>query len=121
MAASWWIALFLTVLGVCAITMTLAVVIAVHELRRTMGQLRARLPQCDQALAEARRTLAHLRRLLARSDHATRHVEGVIHKACDVAAGIIDRVVFLKEQAEGVWAARFGNGTRVGPRSRDHR
>ena len=121
MAEAWWIAVFLSVLGVCAMIITLAVVIAVSDLRRTMRQVRTRLPHYDRALAEAHRTLTHLRRVLARTDHATRHVEGVVRKACGAAAEIIDRVVFLKEQAEDLWVRRFGNGTRAGPRSRFHR
>lgn len=117
---SWWAVTLLGVMSVCAVVMTVTVCLAVRDLRRTMRHVNTMLPDCDKAVQDTRHTLAHIRRLLVRGDHAAHEVERVIHRACDAASAIIERVVFLKERAEDVLAGRFGNGARSGSRPRYH-
>ena len=121
MPESWWVVILLGVMSVGVLVMTVTVLLAARDLRRTVRQASRMLPDCDKAVQEARRTLMSIRQLLARADHATRQVEGVIHKACDTASEVIGRVVFLKDKAEDFLAGRFGNGARSGPRQRYRR
>ena len=112
--------LVVLVLGVASgsfLMMALVVMSAARELRRTLQRIQAMLPSCECAVQEARGTLTEARQLLARANEATRHVESVIHKTCDAAAGIVDQVVHWRDVAHTWWGARFGNGTKA----RSHR
>lgn len=107
---------FLVVVSVCAVVMTVTVVIAAKDLRQTMQRLNALLTQCDHTVHDARRTLGQVHELVARTNQAARHVEGLIHKACEATSDAIERVAVFKERTEEWWTERFGNGARSGPR-----
>ena len=107
----------LGVTGIGLLAMALVIVRTARELRRTLRRIQMMLPSCECAIQEARGTLTEARQLLARANEATRHVESVIHKTCDAAAGIVDQVVHWRDVAHTWWGARFGNGTKA----RSHR
>ncbi len=114
-ALSLW---FLGMIAVCALTMTIALLMTIRELLRTMRQLRAMLPRCDRAVLEAHRTLAQARQFLTRTNHASRHVETVVHQACNAASGVMEQIGHLRDRTQAFFSARIGNGTRSGPRRR---
>ena len=114
----------LVVLSVCAVTMTVTVVWAVVDLRRTLRQVNIMLPNADRTLRETARGLAHLRRVLARTDHLSKQVESVAVQACDAMADAIRRFSALKAQAQeslGKWLGTNGHGTVAEPRSHHRR
>ena len=107
---------FLVVVSACALVMTVTIVIAAKDLRRTMRRMNTLLTQCDHTIQDARRTLGKAHEVVARTNQAARHIEGVIHKACEAASEAIERVTVFKERTEEWWTERFGNGARSGPR-----
>ena len=116
MAESWLVVVLLGVVSLSVVAMTAILFVTARDFRRTLQELRAMLPNCDEAVHEARRALGEVRHLLKRTDNAARHVETVVHRACQAASEAIERFVFLKERAQTFLAERFGNGARSGPR-----
>ena len=98
--------------------MTVVLVVTACDLRRVLRRADGMLAHGEEAAQEAHRTLVEARHLLVRTNHATRHVEGVIGKACDMATEVIDGVAFWKGKVQGILSEHLGNGhgTGAGPR-----
>ena len=115
-----WLTL-LVIVTACVLAMTITVVLTAWEFRRTLRRANAILPGADRAIREAHRSLEHIRRLLIRTNDVSRHVEAVIHQACDAASDTLRRFLRVKEQAQAFWAARLGNGAGAEPRQHHRR
>jgi hypothetical protein len=105
--------ILLGVASACLLTATIALSIAVAELRRTLRGVNRMLP-------EARVACRELHRLLGRANRTTGHVEAVVHRACEAASAGLDRLLRFGGGAEHVLMKRIGNGAGAGPR-RHHR
>ena len=112
-------ALLLIVIA-CVLAMTITIVLTAREFRRTLRRVNAILPGADRAIRETHQSLEQVRRLLTKTNHASAHIEAVIHQACDAASDTLRRFMRVKEQAQALWSARFGNGAGAEPR-RHHR
>ena len=99
--------------SVCLLVATAALIVAVAELRGTLRRV-------NRVLPEARATFRELHHLLGRANSASRHIEAVVHHACEAASDALDRVSHFGGDAERFFTKRFGNGAGAGPR-RHHR
>ena len=111
----------LGLIAACAVTLTVCVLTTSQELRHALRRLDRVLPEAEGALREARRALRQARRLLSHGHNATRHVEAVVLRACEVASGALERLGRVREAATHLFMMRTGNGTRGEPRPRHRR
>ena len=115
------ITVLLAVISVSALVMTVILCVTAFELRRMLRRVNAILPHCDETVLEARRALGAARQLLVRTDETTRHVQGVVGKACHIASEVIDHMAFWTGRVQTFLAQRLGNGAGSGPRRHDRR
>ena len=111
----------LGVIAACAVSLTVCVLTTARELRNALRRLDAVLPEAEGALREARHALRQTRRLLARGHNATRHVETVVLRACEVASEALERLGRVREAATHFFTMRTRNGTRGEPRFQHRR
>ena len=111
----------LGVIAVCAIALTVCVLATAQELRDALRRLDAVLPEAEGALREARHALRQTRRLLSRGHNATRHVEAVVLRACEVASGALERLGRVREAATHLFTMSTRNGARGEPRPHHRR
>src|SRR3989338_3573474 len=111
----------LVVIAACAVALTVCVLTTAREFRNALRRLDAVLPEAEGALREARHALRQTRRLLSRGDSATRHVEAVVLRACEVASGALERLSRVREAATHLFTMSTRNGTRGEPRFQHRR
>lgn len=104
----------------CLLTITVALILIARDCHETLRRLNALLPAAERALEEVGRALRSGRRVLGSAERASRHVETVVHEACEAAAGSLGRLVRIGERVRKGWVGQFGNGAGSGPR-RHHR
>ena len=112
--------MLLAVISLSLAVMAFTMVITAGHARRVLRKIEAVLPSCDQTLREMHGVLRQTRQLVGRGNTAARRVEGVIQKTCGIAEDLMDRVIRLKDRAEEVVGAYFGNGAKAELR-RHHR
>lgn len=98
-------ALFLTLLAViaaCAMVLTATWLFMARDVR--------------EAVQETRQAMRQARRLLARGNNATRHVEAVVIRACEAAAGAVERFGRVRHAARHIFIGKGRNGAGSGPR-----
>ena len=104
--------LLLTLLVATSLCLLILAVVAIYtalDLRTTLRRVNAMLPVAESAIRDARRVLHRTRRIVQRSDLAARQVETIVHRACEVFGGILDRVAPLKTSVERLFF-RHQNG-----------
>ena len=109
-------ALFLlSVIAVCAVVMTVTVVMTAREARRTFRRINILLPSCRQTLRQARR-------FLASANDVASQVELVVSAVSAAAAHAVNQFVEVKHRVAR-WLHRFpnGNGTGAGSGARPFR
>ena len=87
----------LTIATLCLLTVTITVVLTAAQLRATLRRLDALLPDAGEVLAQLRRSSRHVRRLLTRADAASRQVEGLVLRACELASETLERVSSVRD------------------------
>ena len=75
----------------------------------------------QDAVRETRYAMRQARRLLARGDHATRHVESVVIRACEVAAKAVAQFSHMRNAARHLFNGNGRHGARSGPRAHHRR
>jgi hypothetical protein len=70
----------------------------------------------QDALRETRQAMRQARRLLARGDNATRHVESVVIRACEAAAGAVAQFGEVRKAARRLFNGNGRHDARSGPR-----
>ncbi len=110
----------LAIVSACVVAMTILLWTLTIDLRRTLSRMNAMLPHCDHAAREVQRTLGEVRQLLSRTRLVARHVETVVHKACDVTSDVLEQVTALKGRAKTFFTGHFGNGHGAGAEPRRH-
>jgi hypothetical protein len=120
MNSSALIPLWLGLSTLCLLILTGTVVLTAWELRRTLRQLRAVLPDAETALHEVARSLRHVRRLAVRADVVSQDVETVVHRLCGVAGDALMRVQQFADRVRANWSKQGHNGAGAEPR-RHHR
>ena len=101
-------------IAACTVIMTAYLVTLARRLNRI-------LPEAEKALRESHSALRQVRRLLARGDHATRQIESVVTRGCEVAAEALERFSQVRAAATHFLTSRTRNGTRAGPRPNHRR
>ena len=108
-------------IAACAVLLTICLLRMSGELHRSLRRLDRVLPEAEGALREARRALRQARRLLSRGDRASRRIEAVLMRGCEVASGAIERLDRVREAAAHLFTMRTRNGTRAAPRPNHRR
>ena len=75
----------------------------------------------QDAVRETRYAMRQARRLLARGDNATRHVESVVIRVCEAAAGAVTQFSQMRKAARHLFNGNGRHGTRSGSRSHHRR
>ena len=100
-------ALFLlSVIAVCAVVMTVTVVMTARDARRTFRRINTLLPTCRQTLRQARR-------FLASANHVASQAELVVSAVSAAAAHAVNRFIAVKDRVER-WLHHAPNGNRTG-------
>ena len=109
-------ALFLlSVIAVCAVVMTVTVVMTARDARRTFRRINTLLPTCRQTLRQARR-------FLASANHVASQAELVVSAVSAAAAHAVNRFIAVKDRVERwLHQAPNGNGTGTGSGARPFR
>ena len=103
-----------------ALSLTLLAVIAACAVVLT-GTWLLMARDVQDAVRETRRAMRQARRLLARGDNATRHVESVIIRACETAAGAVAQFGQMRSVARRLFNGNGRHGARSGPRTHHRR
>ena len=105
----------LSVIAICAIVMTVTIVMTARDARRTFRRMNALLPFCRQ-------TLRQTRRFLASAHHVASQAELVASAVSAATAHAVNQFVEVKHRVAR-WLHRFpnGNGTGVGSGARPFR
>ena len=103
-----------------ALSLTLLAVIAACAVVLTATWL-LMARDVQDAVRETRRAMRQARRLLVRGDNATRHVESVVIRACQVAAGAIAQLSDVRNAARHLFNGNGRHGARIGPRAHRRR
>ncbi len=111
--AEWWIAAAAGVVSVCLLVMTATLWVTARDVRRTMRRAGAVLSRCDRIARE-------VQHFVVRTDQAVRQLDGVMHRASEAAAGVMDQVESWQEAAQTWWTHSFGSRVRPGPRRNGH-
>ena len=109
-------ALFLlSVIAVCAVVMTVTVVMTAREARRIFRRINTLLPTCRQTLRQAQRVLAS-------ANHVASQADLVISAVSAAAAHAMNQFVEVKHRVER-WLHHTtnGNGTGAGSGARPFR
>lgn len=107
MPESGWLLFLLSLLTLCALTMTITLLLVAADFRRALRRV-------NRSLDTAQRVLAMIERGARQVDHAVRYAAGM-------AGGLIDRVTVWKEKATALMSGRFGNGVGSEPHRRYRR
>lgn len=112
---------FLGFFSICLIAMTMTILVTARELRQTLQHANRALTGMDRAVGEAHRCIEYLRHIFSRADQATRHVESIVHRSCDIVSDTVDQLATFNGRAKAFLMGRSTNGTRVDPRPNGRR
>ena len=115
------VVLLLGVITCCLGVMAVAILSTARAFRRTMDRVNAMLPAVERTVQATHDSMQRLQELLGRTNHATRHMEGVVHRVCVAAAETLDQWSGLKSRTRNMLMGWFGNGARAEPRRSDRR
>ena len=106
--------IFFGLVSLCLLVTTITFVLTARDFRQMMRRMSA-------VLVSAEKTLRETHQLFHRLSGAVRHVETLVHEACDAASETAERIMALKARAQEFLAHQFGNGARAEPRSHHRR
>lgn len=108
-----WMAVAAGIVSACMVVMTVLCVMMAQDIRRAMRRATTAFARCDRMIRETQRLVGH-------ADQTARQIEGIVHRACQTASGVMDRVESWPEAAQTWWVRSFGTRARSGPRRNGH-